>query len=612
MPVTRRFLRRIEILALKDKVTGSDPAQVPVSVTVQFFQPGATSKDVPKTVDPQDEFPTSLLVHDTGSLRVGDQLAIAPATAPKLVVNSIPSPTGLTVSALSTVTIQTGDRLVQLAQRPTRYSDPFGITGTGSSVTTDAATGRAFAYIPDKRFDYGYTIGGQGSRVFPDVEGGYLFSQPEWVNALDYPNIQDAVNAVPPEGGVVHIPASELPYDSTTTPAYTPPLRLPHNRAIHLLGDGPFVTVLKSTAANTDMIHMAGDFQTVEGLTLRGPNASGTGRGIRIWRDGDYSIPNQGETATHIIYRAAIRNCRIERTASWGIYVDTAVRGSLSAFSVWAMYDDVEIRNNVSGGCVYLVSPPLPPDPASGTTTTQYFKNCNFKNFTGYGIRAQRVGGLSLINCIVEKGDDSAPYVSHESCSTAQIIACWFEGTTSQPVIEGLETVANPNHYYVDISSYPSVVERPRSIVIEGCLFHRANPGNATRTRSKAIRVRSTTRGVVIVGPYVDLARAPADTEHVLLESDVQASVLGGTIRVSDDSAYPLRIDDSASNKSLLLNALHQLRIPRLFSSDEAERDKKALEGDIAYDLTTHALKICVGFSGGTPPTPLWKNILHD
>lgn len=416
MPITRRYLRRIEILTLKDKVTGSDAAQVPVSVTVQFFEPGATSKQQ-VTITPDDEFPTNLAVQDTGSIRVGDQLAVAPGTSAKLAVNAVGSSgTTLTVSALSSVTIQVGDRLVQLARRPIVYGDAFASSGIGTSITTNAATGRAFGYIVEKRFDYAYTIAGQGNRVFPDVEGGYVFSQPDWIHSCDYPSIQDAVNSVPPQGGRVYIPASEMPYDSTTIPSYTPPLRLPHDRAIHLFGDGPFVSVLKSSAANVDMVHIAGDHQTVEGLTLRGPGVSGTGRGIYIWRDGDYVIPEQGQTAHSIIYRTAVRNCRIEKTASWGIYVDSAVRETYSGLSVWAMYDGVEIRNNMSGGCFYVAPPPVPPDPNSGATTTQYFKDCNFKNFVGYGARVRRAGGISLVNCIIEGGNDQAPYLSLESC----------------------------------------------------------------------------------------------------------------------------------------------------------------------------------------------------
>lgn len=189
------------------------------------------------------------------------------------------------------------------------------------------------------------------------------------------------------------------------------------------------------------------------------------------------------------------------------------------------------------------------------------------------------------------------------------MIGCWFEGTTLATIEVGDDTVVNPNHYYIDVAVDASLNERPRSILIEGCFFHRTGPQSGDFTRTKAIKVGATSRGVVIIAPYISLARPPAADEHVKFDSDVQASLLGGTIQAPNNVAYPLRVDDDKFNRSALMNGLYQLRIPRIVSPDEAERDLKALEGDIVYDLSTHTLKLCVGFSGGTPPAPIWQNI---
>jgi hypothetical protein len=50
--------------------------------------------------------------------------------------------------------------------------------------------------------------------------------------------------------------------------------------------------------------------------------------------------------------------------------------------------------------------------------------------------------------------------------------------------------------------------------------------------------------------------------------------------------------------------------MPKIVAGDYTnELVKFAREGDVIYDLDLHALRICVGLSGGTPPAPIWRTI---
>ncbi len=554
------LLQRFEVTVLKDK-SPTDKAQVPVAASVDVHKQGATVKTaitVPWPNPPDDVF---VDVYHIGDIVVGDQLGLNGNSPAVLTVTSVVSVSQIGVFNLSgqPVNLAIGDRLVITTNRPTIYVDADGKVPKAapvSTLTSDANTGRAGGYVRLKRFDYVISGGGiSPARVFPDAAGGLIHTQSNWINVLDYPSIQAAVDAVPPDGGVVYIPSNGSQYTPGTVPSYTPPLVLPHDRAIHLLGDGPFRTYLKSLEINVDMIKMGGDHQTIEGLSLMGPNGDGTGRGVVIWRTGEYSIPFQFVTAKDLVYRNAIKDCRIFWTASYGIYVDESVRDPLvgAQGAVWGFYDNVEVRENRTGGCVYV---------AAGKTTTQWFKNCNFKTFKGYGVRLKDTAGISLIDCIIENAlTDTQPYLSIEGSSSILVQHCWFEGVTGA-------SSGEPNWSFIETSGFA-----PRGVTIDSCMFHRASTQSpTTKLNPKAILIRSGARNVAIISPTISLSHPASDPPasggyHIDLESDVQAVMIGGVLSDSAAIGEP-RIRDSggASGESntMLVNALRRFRLSRV------------------------------------------------
>ncbi len=164
MPALRPGYRRFEFHALKDKIPGSDPAQVPAAATISFYRLGATNRTA-ATITPSDPDPTIVTVDDPGSIQVGDQLAVGGSNLARFIVNSVLPPTStdpprLAISAITSMTLVGGERFIRLASQLTVFKDPYGLLSFGTSVICDAATGRAFAYVAEPRFDYTMSGGG--------------------------------------------------------------------------------------------------------------------------------------------------------------------------------------------------------------------------------------------------------------------------------------------------------------------------------------------------------------------------------------------------------------------------------------------------------------------
>jgi len=626
MPILRPKLRRFDFLALKDKAPGNDAAQVPAAATISFYRSGAASRTT-ATITPSDPDPAVVTVEDTGTIQIGEQLAVGASTQARFLVTSIPDATHLELTAILSTNLVDGDRFIRLAAPLTVYKDSYGAIAAGTSLTCDASTGRAFAYVTEPRFDYVIAGAGVTPRVIPDAEGGLIRSPQNWFNVLDYPSIQAAIDAVPAEGGVVYIPGSVTPYSATTTPSYTPPIRLPHNRAITLRGDGPYASILKSNSTTADMIHMAGDYQTVEGLMLWGPGSTGSGRGIRVWRDGDYNVPGVAP-ATNIIYRTAIRDCLIFQTASWGLYVDTAVRpgGNKTNHVVIGYVERVEFNQIKSGGHIYMTPPPANAGtgggnpPISGDHTTWLFHGCHFRQIQDYGFRAQFSRGLTLIACVFESDVDTLqPFVSLESCSHIRVMSCWFEGRASRTIQSSQGAYSTSHRFFIEAvrtldARYPAHFS---NITIDNCLLFRGTVGVEQQLNPRACYIGAGARNVVFSGNTIesnralkDFVDADSDSDAVRLDNDVQATLLGGGFQMPT-SSRPIHVREVSSlTKSALANNTWGLRLPRIISGDYgAELTKFAREGDVIYDADLHALRVCVGMSGGSPPTPIWKTV---
>lgn len=580
----------LDVTVLKDK-SGSDPAQVPASATIRAFQPGVTVKTgvtIPVTINDPDPVPTTVEVYDAWSLRSFDTLAVNSSAANQLMVGDPPPPTGTQVSLLNLtqapIALSAGDRLIRVGAPIQIFKDRH-LTVVEPNLQTDASTGRARGYVSANSFDWVAEGAGITPRAFADVRGR---PSPGWVNATCFPTIQEAVDfAAHYKRDVVYIPAGV--YGATTTPAFNPPLVLPQNRNIRIVGDGPRATVLKNRLnglvpepPDVDLVHVRAPYQTIEALSLEGYvpilNPPGTAVGIRIRR---------GLANDPIVYRVHIRDVEIVETPSWAIMVDEAPVSGVAQIAVWGLYENLEIDQHGKGGeGIYF---------GSGGTTTQYFRNCAVKNFSGNGVLAkQNSGGLSFVDCIFECSNPAQEYVKLEGTLNAQFLHCWFEGRN---------VVAGPNYH-----SYLHIDGACHNVLANHCLFAQKSGGGSDERNMKAVQVETGARGVVIADAlvFIPLNSDPPEGEgrHIVVEEppaplswdDVR--VVGGILVDGNPTPRKLRVFDGLSD--LPIGPSTRLRLPRLTSAEIAGLANPTT-GEMLFNVTTGKAQV---YDGGS-----WRDL---
>ena len=190
LPVLKKF----DICVYKDKDPAAVPpdrAQVPALATINFYGQGSTVKVAVPSPGIAAGATALVTVYNPGSIAVGDTLQVELDSSKTLVVGSVTvvdlatSTLSLTNNTGATIPLSQGNRLLKVGPaRPTAYADPLGTVPIGSSIATDPATGRAFAYIgasqataPSRvgayRFDYVIT-GIPNARLFIDAEGSFV------------------------------------------------------------------------------------------------------------------------------------------------------------------------------------------------------------------------------------------------------------------------------------------------------------------------------------------------------------------------------------------------------------------------------------------------------
>ena len=363
------------------------------------------------------------------------------------------------------------------------------------------------------------------------------------------------MNAIPHSGGVVYIPAGG--YNNQTVPAFIPPLILPPDRPLRLLGDGSGVTGLSVSLDNTtnDLIIMAGNYQSIEGLSLSGPRfidigQTGPGVGVRIKRTGSDNDRD--------MFGILLRDVAIRYTADYGLVVDGSTDSGqiTNNFSVWAEYHHLEI-SDPGKGCVWIQQPASAPQP--NASTTQYFTDCIFQRFRDSGIRVASANGVMLRNCIIQGGGAANPAdgsgVNLTDSNSVVLDSCWFENLAQTMI------VADGTYC---------------GLAVRSCLFVHQS------TQVAYIELRGTGKAVEISNTAIIESTKPSSGHHVKIGQTCEAVVSGGSVR-SDTlgAAYELDVDDQ-SLKSVLSGAMWRLRLPVLTVD---ERD--ALTGLRAGDMVT-------------------------
>ena len=159
------------------------------------------------------------------------------------------------------LTLAPGDRLVVYTPSLALFADSEGVTQLNGFPHLNA-NGVAGFYCPEPLVDYFVRGGGLTSpRMDVDVPSGYIDGATPWFDVRDYRGIQEAIDALPSEGGTVFIPAGQ--YTLTNT------LYTPCDRPCNLIGEsskrtdhqlGTVLTWATGTPGTpVDMLRVRGD-----------------------------------------------------------------------------------------------------------------------------------------------------------------------------------------------------------------------------------------------------------------------------------------------------------------------------------------------------------------
>jgi hypothetical protein len=547
-------ITRFESVTYKDKIPGSDAAQIPAVATIAIYKRGTMVK-TGATINVSDPDPKIIEVWGIGGIWVGDQLSTTIPGPARLIVHSIPDSTHLEVSALVDTTLSSGTRLVDLTARPTFYSDPQGTTSLGSSLTSDGATGRAGAYIRDFGFDYFVSGTGLTTRAFYDARAGALPST--FANARDFGTLQAAVDSLS-NGGVLFIPEGIYDSSGTSPVTYNPPIILPVGKVVSLIGAGPEATILRSTDSSVDLCMIQDSFQSVAGLTLEGSGTGGAGRGLVVGR--------QGAVLSHV----QVRNVLVRNTSSWGLYVRGDIANN-SDIAILCTYEQVAVVGSKMNGAVYI----------GGYCTTQYFRDCSFGSFVGYGAQVKGDGHV-FTNCDFENGSRSKPFVSFEGANECTLDHCWFEDSL---------TGVLGSEYFVktsvcnDINIDRSVFIRTEFQDVQAIYVAKWMHGlviNNISLRSKD--PMNTSKQIFVEGRLPNTG--DSETSNVVLIGGVARDGQGyHPVKLSSDAGVSGKI---AQPGTIMVNQ-RGVQVPRVETPPTVDASDV---GRIVYDLSSHKLKV--------------------
>ncbi len=288
-----------------------------------------------------------------------------------------------------------------------------------------------------------------------------MTAAPEWVNARDFASIQAAVDSLGTNGGVVYIPRGT--YNNATVPSFGPTtLLLPEQvNPVHLIGDGPLLTILQGSSNSNDLLRIRADGTSVRGITLMGTNQPGAARGIVVGRQ----TPPGALLSGH-----SVIDCRVLNASSWGLYV-MGTEDLTNDICIFGSYSRLSIQGNQTNGGIFI----------GKQSTTQSFHDCTVITFRGYGAKLYLCEGVAFNNCTFEDSrDGSQPYIVIAGANLIHLSHSWFEH----------DEVATTNHF-VRIGDGPTLF--CRNITIDTCRFV-----HTLLTSARVAKVKDSSRGVAL------------------------------------------------------------------------------------------------------------------
>lgn len=426
-PVT---LRRVELRLFKNPATSGQFALPASGAAVKFYHPSTTAT---AAVEVHEQDTVTVPVASTAGFAVGENVTAMGESDRDFQVRSIGT-NSLQLDYLGTSNffLAVGERIRSLDPLDVYFADG-GSMPPGTWLVADV-NGAAIGYLVPERFDYevGGTSAGSAAGYYLDGRSGLIGGLPGNVNARDFPSIQAAIDALPPWGGTVFIPAGRYTHTDT--------LYTPCDRPCHLLGEGTQEDLTRGTVlewtTNVGMLRVRGDFSSVRNLTLL--NSSGgqasredEGFGIAIGRRNKIDAHPHPEPTTatpmteyarvqnRAFYSLLIEDVTIVNSPGWGIHIPGVGKlsdettpeydklegapGDGGTISWWLRFNRVIAKQSKKYGACFV---------GLGCTTT-YFNECGFL--------AQGTGQVP----------NSTYYAYLSGCAQPVFNRCLFEGLSS-------------------------------------------------------------------------------------------------------------------------------------------------------------------------------------
>lgn len=347
------------------------------------------------------------------------------------------------------------------------------------------------------------------------------------IQISDYPSIQAAVDAVPPEGAIIQLKAG---YYNIVAP-----IIFPTDRPVWLRGVGPnnylwgFGTIIHNMAPNRDVdsIHIRGDYQRVSDLSIQYNSVTGppTGVGIRI-----------GTVANRVIRETWISNVTIYGSGAWGVYVEGVETAPDGRLAIFVTLDRVHVSHNQSSGG-FLIE--------TGCTTVK-MNECKVTEYAGIGLCLLGTDLVNVDSCTFENANGGNPILisgGGTANRSTTISSCYFEEADGSAV-----------HF---ITFNFGVVMSP---IVRGCIFVRANAGI---NFVKAIKINAATcynllvqnaQGhAAFINPYIatDDISIGANSFYATLMGAILKSQTGASI-----AYYKMSVLDSGTGTAKIGNGV--------------------------------------------------------
>ena len=397
-----------------------------------------------------------------------------------------------------------------------------------------------------------------------------------WYNVSLHPYCEDpnpiqrAIDdaAASPTGGTVYVPAGIYTLPATLiVPANQSPPPGGSIRTIAIVGDGPEATLI-AQPGSSDILRILGDYTTIEGMTLQGPNPATNptgGRGVVI---GDAS-----QLAT--INKVFLTRVDVRQTFSYCLH---AVQGSPSRFtSIFCSYTDCRFSLNSHDAAVAI----------DGYNAGHYFRGCNIEQFRDHGLKVMSCEGVSYRDGAIEgpvttQQQPGQPYVYGNRATDVTLDGVWFE--------------ENGNQQPYSPQWFIFLEDQCHNWTIVGCTFRRT-----MSLDSKVAAIGNAQYGpcksVVLISPRLVVSQSGViPTPHITVGNlESEAFLVGGTVS-QGGALTDVRMTD-ASAKFMLFGGNRRLRLPRIPGPvlGNPQQFPDRTPGDVVFNSTTSKAQIWDG-----------------